>query len=108
MNYKLAKQLKDAGFPQASSGFYYWNRELLGYGVYMGLLYEDKIVTHSIKVPTLSELIEVCGNENFFQLTFMASNKNWFAECDSCQGKGSTPEEAVARLWLELKKDEKN
>jgi len=66
--------------------------------------------------PTLSELIEACGdNENRFIRLQSYYDKNdlmWQADDnggfiirdDIVSGTGSTPEEAVAKLWLELNK----
>jgi hypothetical protein len=51
-------------------------------------------------VPALSELIDACGDEKEFHLNklegFCQARKN------NQIGEGSTPEEAVARLWLAL------
>ena len=50
--------------------------------------------------PTLSELIEACG-KGFWELTKYPSR--WGAyEWKGREGSGSTPEEAVANLWLAL------
>ena len=97
MNYKLAKELKDAGFPQKGRG---WHIDPLGH------------LTNQVgepRIPTLSELIEACG-EDFGELRRTAPKRGsvkmrWFAGnlLDIC-GLGKTPEEAVARLWLALKK----
>ena len=96
MHYQLAKELADAGFPQGGKG---------GYAVP-----PDKIVLRRedrTYCPTLSELIEACG-ENFAWLRL--ESKRWAArafvndEKDSPYGgQGDTPEEAVARLWLALR-----
>ena len=108
MEYKLAKELKDAGFP-------------LHYKTY---------ITHSHKdveqkdcercypiTPTLSELIESCG-EGFDNLERWGKEE-WASYspselvdmgCGCCsentqeQHKGKTPEEAVVKLWLALNK----
>ena len=86
MNYELAKKLKDAGFP-----------------------WQDRNVLTSSSYPTLSELIEACGSE-FISL----QNKNllgWYSVANTQSGiktgEGSTPEEAVANLWLALIPDTK-
>lgn len=90
MNYKLAKKLKDAGFPQDySKGVlndnFVWDRETPYY------------------TPTLSELIKSCGKD-FCRLE-TGNNINgtsWFATTNE-PGEietGNTPEEAVANLWL--------
>lgn len=118
MTYELAKQLKDAGFPQ--TGDFWWvqlsenvrnvfcgmclNPEYRHFGSY------EKLCT----APTLSELIEACGDKFFrFELQFWP-NKHmtmdmWWATARDLKDKnydegGSTPEEAVAKLYLALNK----
>lgn len=94
MNYELAKKLKDAGFLQDEDG----EGEMI-----------NAIDDGSIKwayVPTLSELIEAFG-EDFFTLEKMADF--WLASAmdeplEPLFVQGKTPEEAVAKLWLKLKK----
>ena len=55
MNYELAKELKDAGFPQDYSQ-----------GVLAHFVFEaDDITSDSAYEPTLSELIEACGDRFF-------------------------------------------
>lgn len=112
MNYELAKELKDAGFPNSRA----WLDNGAGYWVDKGeFVYE---------VPTLSELIEACGDNilGLHRTHGPDNNPNgWFADththaCDcgktECQGfnweheEGATPEEAVARLWLALNRKE--
>lgn len=113
MTYELAKQLKDAGFPQATGGFYYWNRdERCNETADTRPFYDDRIITHTIKAPTikaptLSELIEAC-NSKLFNVTRLDEN-NWVTNFDEDQNmdgttQGPTPEEAVAKLWLALNK----
>jgi hypothetical protein len=68
-----------------------------------------------IHIPTLSELIEACG-EDFDYLMLMGRQRKerWCAhshvqpvpEGDYINGYGKTPEEAVARLWLALNRTE--
>ena len=65
-------------------------------------------------VPTLSELIEACGEEFRDLLKMRSKDYEWEAEgyyfcCDEHGegrrfGQGKTPEEAVSRLWLALNK----
>lgn len=116
MNYKLAKKLKDAGFSQKggkSHEAYYLNAgEVTGivdYDMYNQV--DDGFRKMKlIYIPTLSELIEACG-ERYFKLEFMGK---WVATSTHItlrqliDGEGSTPEEAIANLWLKLKqiKDE--
>ncbi len=87
MNYELAKELKDAGFTK---------------GNIAAEMMEGEKETY---YPTLSELIEACGEE--FEGVFKEID-GWSASADKIdgykdyEGRGSTPEEAVARLWLAL------
>jgi hypothetical protein len=93
MTYELATKLKDAGFPLRKPG---------SERVHFEITHE--IGQPSIFIyPTLSELIEACGDD-FHQLLHITSNDLWFAEgFDTRQREtGSTPEEAVAKLWLAL------
>lgn len=111
MNYELCKELKDAGFKSNSGNIFisnYINKPIEKcencaeeYGFEP---YNDEVVY----IPSLSELIEACGND-FECLKYRGSNK-W--ECGEISpfelwttlSEGSTPEEAVARLWLEINK----
>ncbi len=93
MTYELAKQLKDAGFPQHQSmenGDYFTGQEEL---------YASN--------PTLSELIEACG-DGFRTLDRFREN-DWVATGVSPVNGGTenniagkTPEESFAKLWLWL------
>lgn len=91
--YELAKELKDAGFPQKIKGNHITpSDEIIGY--------EQSFTAY---LPSLSELIGACGNENF---SLNEVNGKWI-----CKGGekytavvGNTPEEAVAKLWLALNK----
>jgi len=96
MNYKLAKRLKDAGYPQP------WGMKYLKSP-------SGEILPYK---PTLEELIEACGEEyrNLVLHTQYRKkldkpyeavpNKKLRPECKSQKGK--TPTEAVTLLWLEL------
>lgn len=99
MTYELAKQLKEAGFP-----------------VRKVCLCESEVCVH-ITYPTLSELIEACGEQFDALLLQKGEDKKhvhdgrpWVAMQDRFDGSlddlacGSTPEEAVARLWISLNK----
>ena len=101
MTYEICKQLKDAGFPQGIPDCYTFEGDWIPE--------EERRY-----VPTLSELIEACGNE-FGSLSrwggfrkFTPLSDEWVCwkvngdGYDSCGGK--TPEEAVVKLWLELNK----
>lgn len=109
MTYELAKQLKDAGFPQ---------KILAGAGD--GHLLQD-YVYGIVYAPTLSELIEACG-KNFrelkglghpYRLTLLGirpdgTHKDWSAiSTNKIECFGQTPEEAVAALYLKLHENDK-
>jgi hypothetical protein len=107
MNYELAKQLNDAGFP--------FRTNMNGPTIFADIGIE----------PTLSELIEACGNGIFnllrqsewhkhqtgFAWQATLANVNDIRELTTTEvarvlidAYGNTPEEAVANLFLALKK----
>ncbi len=86
MDYELAKKLKEAGFPQKKQDIE--TEE----GTYIG-----------VYVPNLSELIEVCGND-FVRLVGILDLEWDAVDTLDKYYHGSTPEQAVANLWLALKK----
>ena len=106
MNYKLAKQLKDAGFPQedlimnidrfVDSG----KVTSEDYSTLMASEYDKK--QDRCFIPTLSELIEACG----------ASELEFWIRKDCAKVRagngaystGKTPSEAVANLYCEINK----
>ena len=104
MNYELAKKLKDVGFSQEltdPSSYYGANGK--SYGWSEG---EDKPYNNDYaKIPTLSELIEACGDGHF---SLKRTGRLWVTEMGYGIEKppeiasGSTPEEAVANLWIQL------
>ncbi len=93
MNYKLAKELKDKGFP------YDWCR--------LSGTENHKFCDANYCEPTLSDLIEACGNK-FRELCRGQLSEQWSAtgyedydeiiETDWYM----TSEEAVARLWIAI------
>lgn len=110
MNYQLAKKLKDAEFP-----FKEWYLEEHS-GKSSELQWDNK----DWEFPTLSELIEACG-EDFNQLIRVVDSKDdvdnrgllkWIACGDDPENirkvislDGPTAETAVANLWLDLNKE---
>lgn len=100
MNYELAKELKEAGFPTkhyVGSRFYLnESPNLVVSEAPMGGEYHFR--DNETYIPTLSELIEACA-ERFVGLI---NRHDWLAISDDGHENGSTPEEAVARLWLAL------
>lgn len=92
MDYKLAKELKDAGFK--------FRRHQLPANELVGIEVDNEL----LPIPTLSELIEACGEdiEGLHRIDVY-----WYAYSIPHIDKrveGKRPEEAVARLWLELNK----
>lgn len=104
MNYELAKELKEAGFPQKGLGR--WVDDTNG-------IWSDRPDYDSkfafAYFPSLEELIEACG-EAFNDLqrpTSDTAERKWYALATAPtkpwpHGEGETPTEAVARLWLAL------
>lgn len=92
MNYKLA-QLKDKGFPMPK----HFPADDEDYTCWKCSFPKEEFC-----IPTLSELIDACYKDDF------ELNKNrgekWTACAEMKKGIGLTPEEAVAKLWLELNK----
>lgn len=113
MKYELAKKLKEAGFGEdkdvpdtqsSPSGKGDW-------------LYGPKGVPNDemVYVPTLSELIRACGERLAYIGPFRSLSDggneivgwgcaDFHDEEKKMVYDGSTPEEAVANLWLELNK----
>ena len=92
MDYELAKKLQDAGFPQAGKGSWI--------GPSSNLIWRSSDRVYN---PILSELIEACRDEfdNLNRLRTTGTLRFQAAGAGKI-GDGSTPEEAVARLWLAL------
>lgn len=133
ISYELALQLKEAGFPQTGErpwycGGHIWYEDEEEKGTHLECPEkeiqsgEDRYcgsaqltAEFAIEVPTLSELIEACGDK-FDNLSLRHVNSSydnhakWGAYASANEheedniGYGSTPEEAVAKLWLELNK----
>lgn len=104
MDYELAKELKDAGFPQGpASGDHHDGGNWIDD--------ERRAYYHAVDsetecyIPTLSELIEACGwgvvLETHYPSGATAMKKTNNGKETDWIG-GTTPEEAVARLWLAL------
>lgn len=104
MNYELAKKLKNAGFPQGKEE----------HCTYQACPCHSRKKCNEcsncwwIKLPTLEELIDACG-ERFVKLEQHEGNINNFGYLAFGKGietplYGKTPSEAVANLWLALQK----
>lgn len=110
MPHELAKQLMQAGFPLKS------HTKLVAYssanetenltGLMVGEFRPSNMGPDWALMPTLEELIEACGRDNIDNLGPCMSDQ-WYATNDlggenNRTGYGTTPTEAVARLWLAL------
>jgi len=108
----LAKQLKETGFFQPfQAGFnvpedrYFIERvekEEAEYSEYGGFF-------KRMFVPNLSELIWACGKDFVFlrqqaDASWMATGGNEDFPEGSCEVEDTSPEAAVARLWIQLNK----
>lgn len=100
MNYELAKELKEAGFPITKVTWTWKTGDVEG---------------EHLPNPSLSELIETCGKDNEKgEFTLYWDLKEWVSgyyedtwgepRQHNIEETGSTPEESVARLWLALNK----
>ncbi len=101
ITFELVKKLKDAGFPQGHT--------------FMAVNFSipNEFLNQIPVVPTLSELIEACG-DRFHKLSKnnMSTRDKWLwmaeSEVIDFEAKthllegAPTPEEAVAQLWLEI------
>jgi hypothetical protein len=113
ISYELAQQLKDAGFPK--DGFEFQE------AIPDVKVNEELSITGDParwrNIPTLTELIEACKpeatDERYFQLEMPMMGwiaysglpeKDGNADRVKSSGYCSTPEEAVAKLWLTLNK----
>ena len=88
MKYELAKKLKELGFP-GSENWWEWS--------------DGTAMAFGGNEPNLEELIDACSTR--VKLDWYPETQRAFVSC--CDRKdheviGSTPEEAVARLWLAL------
>lgn len=116
MDYKLCKQLKDAGFPQPSTGKFYvkhrqWEDTKQGMKEVKPIFkVEDwgRITDYeNYYIPTLPELIKECGKD-FTGLYYQYWEKEdiqWLADGHGPNtGAGAFPEQAVSNLYIKLKK----
>ena len=100
--YELAKELKEAGFPQDKILFVFADYADDGHP---SIQHRSQLKPNygQTASPTLSELIDACGGY------FSSLNRGidyWFANgvkgVHGFNERGSTHKEAVARLWLAL------
>lgn len=107
MNYELAQQLKDAGFPQEMKGGH-WMLTAHGFEVAKGSEY---LATDGLYLPTLEELISAIPELDGITRVMQGKQRDWTAFCRSDRSgmssgistaSGKSPIEAVANLWLIL------
>lgn len=113
-DYALAKELKDAGFPQDRSLWVWYTCQtdkdvkphnilrirntLTGYNA-------GEVLSETAD-PTLEELIEACGND-FYELRNEGIGFIAWNDCEGggqIGGRGATPRIAVALLYLSINK----
>ncbi len=127
ITYELIKQLKDAGFPMPTQS----SRKIWAVTDKHNPHVEDLIYTAAIPVnfspdmlmvPSLDELIDACpkkievkehNTSAVFDLCcvddewiawYEAPDRIILSKSETFEGMGSSPEEAVARLWLAINK----
>lgn len=113
INYALALELKNAGFPQSPgiNGDDVRKQIRYGFPTYIcehGNRCGKAHCESSVYFPRLAELIDQC-KERFASLHKILSDDTWEAlswmtedQSEFEEGLGETPEVAVANLWLEL------
>jgi len=113
MNYELAKELKDAGFPNIERVVSKQIEVKMVNLQSVGQLEHEELLGY--KMPSLEQLIEVCGDN---LTTLMKTNQGWKAghyveeqygdpSYWILEALGPTPLEAVAKLWLALQTNSK-
>lgn len=112
MDYELAKELKDAGFPQDGATCFDDPYTCCAHSMY----YKQGIAEGGGRneepyFPTLEELIEACMESVPVSLQlWWDKERGWLASYNNFSAgtndafTGPTPTEAVARLWLALKR----
>ena len=116
LDYKLYKQLKDAGFPQGIGKYLLkapGEKEYRPFDITVKEGYENFLPAgyDMIYIPTLPQLLEACGDK-FLYLKRGTENENgkWEASGNKHQdmsdsySEGKTAKIAVIKLWLELNK----
>jgi hypothetical protein len=93
MNYELAQELRDAGFPLR--------------------IRLNRLIQKVLEAPTLEELIEACGDRELVlskHESAVDGKYEWRAIVLHQEPLvfGATPVEAIARLWLALNKPDQS
>lgn len=121
LSYELCKKLKETGFSQEiskdtpilRSGSNFWSGNTPDSLCFLSPSFDNNLGLREhrqqryFKIPTLSELIDACGNE-FKELATLSRKSGVIIEwcayrfSNFLQTQGNTPEEAVANLYLAL------
>jgi hypothetical protein len=109
---ELAKELRDAGFPNIQDLQHRQGREFLASDARVSVYSLGELAPpENWFIPTLEELIEACQKkEGYHHFILEHLQLGWVASLEAQNGQinsglhQSTAEEAVARLWLALKK----
>ena len=94
LSYEKCKELKEAGFPQTE------DPNVCGHC-------GDGGPNNDVRMPTLSELIEACG-DRLYNIDFLHDMNlviaRGYGKNEIIEMQATNPEEAVANLYLALKK----
>jgi hypothetical protein len=105
ISYELARELKDAGFLQAGLGEVAYVETAGDPAASNNPDYWQTVPRYY--VSTLEELVEACGKPMWLE-AYDVDEFLWMAGRgkggNTPLGRGATPNEAVARLWLALNK----
>lgn len=118
MNYELAKQLKDAGFPFPNGEGFWWILDMdiwkmvdtpaLNFiAKQVSERSKSRVMPEHYRIIPLPELIEACGDgfERLIRIKTGVGGVIFQAQggLDNYQvAQYATPEEAVAKLWIAL------
>ena len=108
----LAKELRNAGFPNIQDLQHRQGRQFLGSDGRVSVYSLGELAPpENWFIPTLEELIEACEKkEGYEHFSLEHQQLGWFASIEAQDEQNysgshqATAEEAVARLWLALKK----
>ena len=112
MSPELAKELQNAGFPNIQDLQHRQGRQFLGSDGRLSFYSLGELAHHeNWLIPTLEELIKACEKkEGYHHFRLEHPLLGWVASIEAqneqtyCGSHQATPEGAVARLWLALKK----
>lgn len=107
LTYEDCKELKDAGYEQKSPRYYEDGRLFDEAGLSHPSIpievYREEIAK-TVYFPSLSELIEACGEESVITLTIGKAISTALHGATGLVSEGSSPEQAVKNLWIAINK----